>query len=189
MLTPSSTPRVDRFFSLLESCDLLKNVSGPTHPSGHTPDLVLSWSVDKLVLNCHVSDSLSDHYAVHWLANATRPVHPKKTLFLRNLKAIDMEQFASDLLCLPLLNEDTDDIVHLLEWYNTGLTEVLDKHAPLQKRVYTIRPDNPWNNQTIALTRKKVRRLEIRWKTAGLTIDRKILHHALVELKGLISAA
>ena len=119
----------------------------------------------------------------------TRPVHPKKTLSLRNLKAIDMEQFASDLLCLPLLNEDTDCIVHLLEWYNTGLTEVLDKHAPLQKRVFTIRPDNPWNNQTIALTRKKVRRLEIRWKTAGLTIDREILHHALVELRGLISAA
>ena len=50
-----------QFVSLLESCDLLKNVSGPTHHSGHTPDLVLSRSVDKLVLNCHVSDSLSDH--------------------------------------------------------------------------------------------------------------------------------
>lgn len=110
-------------------------------------------------MNFHVSDSLSDHYAVHWLANAKRPVCPKKSLTLRNLKAIDVEQFASDLLCLPLLTEESDDIVRLLELYNTGFTELLDKHAPFQKRVFTIRPDNPRKNQDIALTRKKERRL------------------------------
>jgi hypothetical protein len=124
---------------------------------------------------------------VHWLANAKRPVRPKKSFTLRNLKAIDMEQFASDLLCLPLLTEESDYIVRLLEWYNTGFTEVLDKHAPLQKRVFTIRPDNPWKNQDIALIWKKVRRLERRWRKTGLTINKEILHHALGELRDLIS--
>jgi hypothetical protein len=120
-----------KFLSFLESCDLLQHVSGPTHISGHTLDLVISRSVDSLVLNCDVFDPLSDHYAVHWLANASRPVRPKKTVSLRNLKAIDMDRFATDLLCLPLLTDETDDIARLLDLYNAGLTEVLDKHAPL----------------------------------------------------------
>lgn len=38
---------VQRFVSLLESCDLLQHVSGPTHNSGHTLDLVVSCSADK----------------------------------------------------------------------------------------------------------------------------------------------
>ena len=160
-----------KFLSFLESYDLLQHVSGPTHISGHTLDLVISRSVDRLVFNCDVFDPLSDHYAVHWLANASRPVRPKKTVSLRNLKAIDMDRFATDLLCLPLLTDETDDIAHLLDLYNAGLTEVLDKHATLQKRVFTIRPDNPWNNQEIASTRKEVRRLERRWKATSLTID------------------
>jgi hypothetical protein len=178
-----------KFLSFLESCDLLQHVSGPTHISGHTLDLVISRSVDSLVLNCDVFDPLSDHYAVHWLANASRPVRPKKTVSLRNLKAIDMDRFATDLLCLPLLTDETDDIARLLDLYNAGLTEVLDKHAPLQKRVFTIRPDNPWNNQEIASTRKEVRRLERRWKATSLTIDKEILHHALSKLRSLISSA
>ncbi|EFX76829.1 hypothetical protein DAPPUDRAFT_322065 [Daphnia pulex] len=100
---------------------------------------------------------------------------PNDRFVPRNLKAIDVEQFASDLLSLPLLTEESDDIVRLLEWYNTGFTEVLDKHAPLQKKVFTIRPDNPWKNEDIALTRKKVRRLKRRWRTTGLTINKEIL--------------
>jgi hypothetical protein len=65
----------------------------------------------------------------------------------------------------------------------------MDKHAPLQKRVFTIRPDNPWNNQEISSTRKEVRRLERRWKATSLTIDKDILHHALSKLRSLISSA
>lgn len=141
------------------------------------------------MFNCNVSDSLSDHYAFHWFTNAKRPVRPRKTVSLRNLKAIDMDQFASDLLFLPLLTEEMDDISCLLDWYNDGLTDVLNKHAPLQKRVFTIRPDNPWNNQDISSARKRVRRLERRWKSTGLTVDKEILHHALSELRSLISSA
>jgi hypothetical protein len=38
---------VQTFVSLLESYDLLQQVSGPTHNSGHTLDLVVSCSADK----------------------------------------------------------------------------------------------------------------------------------------------
>jgi hypothetical protein len=145
--------------------------------------------VDKLVLNCHVSDSLSDHYVVHWLANADRFV-PRKLSLSETSKLLTWSSLplisSASLFSLKLLM--SDDIVRLLEWYNTGLTEVLDKQASLQIRVFTIRPDNLWNNQTIASTRKKVKRLERRWKATGLAIDREVLHHALGELRGLISA-
>jgi hypothetical protein len=60
-------------------------------------------------------DILSDHDAVHWLANAKRPDRPKKSVALQNRKAIDLDEFASNLLTLPLLAEETDDISRLIE--------------------------------------------------------------------------
>ncbi len=66
-----------KFLSLVESCDLSQHVGESTHHGGHTLDLVLSRSVDNLVLDCYVSDFLTDHSAVHWFARASRPVRKK----------------------------------------------------------------------------------------------------------------
>ena len=178
-----------KFLSLIESCDLHQHVDESTHHNGHTLDLVLSRTADNLVLDCYVSDVLSDHSAVHWFARASRPARPRKAVTFRNLKSLDLDVFVTDLLNLQLFTAETDDVTTLLEWYNDGLTSVLNKHAPTQKRVFTIRPDNPWNNADIHSMRKLVRRLERKWKLSGLAIDKEILLHALGDLRSLISTA
>ena len=61
----------------------------------------------------------------------------------------------------------------LLHLYNSELSSVLDKHAPLKSRMVTIRPAAPWFSEEIKLERRVRRRLERRWRRT-----RKTLIHA-----------
>jgi hypothetical protein len=57
------------------------------------------------------------------------------------------------------------------------------------KRCFTLRPDNPWDNEEIHAARRKVRRLERRWKLVNLTIDKQIMHGELRNLHEMINLA
>ena len=55
--------------------------------------------------------------------------------------------------------------------YNSELSRILDKHAPLKSRVVTMRPAAPWFSEEIKLERIR-RRLERKWRRSGLPEDR-----------------
>jgi hypothetical protein len=90
------------FLSLVDSFDLRQHVSNASHVGGHTLDLVMSRSTDNSIIDCFVSDFVSDHRAVHWCAKAHRPLRPVKKVVFRKLKSIDFSSFCSDLSALPL---------------------------------------------------------------------------------------
>jgi hypothetical protein len=101
---------------------------------------------------------------------------------------IDAEAFRADLLSLPLINSPADDVDSLLTQYNTGLVCVLERHAPLLKKLVTIRPDNPWETEEIRDARRFARKMERRWRSRGLVIDKECLLSSRDHLKQLISA-
>ena len=125
-----------------------------------------SWTVYNLVLDCHVSDIIYYHSAVHWFARASRLARPRKAVTFRNLKSLDLDLFVTDLINLQLFTVETNDVTTLLEQYNNGLASILHNHAPTQTRLFTIyfRPENPWNNTDIHSMPKQVKRLERKWK-------------------------
>jgi hypothetical protein len=57
------------------------------------------------------------------------------------------------------------------------------------KRCFTVRPDNPCDNEEIHAARRKVRRLERRWKLTNLTIDKQIMHGERRNLHEMINLA
>ena len=56
--------------------------------------------------------------------------------------------------------------------YQSELTEILEKHAPLKSRLVTIRPAGPWYNDEIKHEKRARRRYERRWRTTKLPSDR-----------------
>ena len=61
---------------------------------------------------------------------------------------------------------------------NSGLREVLDKHAPLRLRRITDHPSAPWLTVQIKEAKRQQRRCaERRWRKSGLTVHRQIIHH------------
>ncbi len=69
------------------------------------------------------------------------------------------------------------------------MSSVLDDHAPLIRRFFTVRPDNPWDSEEIHSSRRCVRRFERRWKRTKLTIDKEIMLRGLQELHNMINKA
>ena len=91
-----------------------------------------------------------------------------------------MEHFRQDVALSPLLSEASSDLLTLLHLYNSELSSVLDKHAPLKSRIVTIRPAAPWFSEEIELERRVRRRLERRWRRTRLPEDRLRLLNKIV---------
>ena len=136
-----------RFLDLLDSFGLCQNVCRATHISGHTLDLVISNSnVEHEILNgiSITNPVLSDHYAVCFNLSLTRPKFERRLIASRKIKSIDFDLFTKELQESSLLqNRPSDDLPDLVGLYNSVLRSLLDNHAPLKKRVTTMRPKAP----------------------------------------------
>ena len=62
------------------------------------------------------------------------------------------------------------DLSELCDQYDSVLSMILDKHAPLRKRVITIRPRAPWYSEEIKEQKVIFHRIERRWRCSRLTI-------------------
>ena len=77
---------------------------------------------------------------------------PCKELTFRKFKNIDIAAFSADI--------DWDKIDTLSDCFNTTLTDILDKHAPLKTRTMINRPKVPWFSDDIKKLKRKRHRLE-----------------------------
>ncbi|WAR06156.1 hypothetical protein MAR_021525, partial [Mya arenaria] len=68
----------------------------------------------------------------------------------------------------------------LVERYNTGLQELLDKHAPLQTKVITIRPNTPWYNDSLRAAKRNRRKAERKMRKSNLTFHTEIYKEACI---------
>ncbi|EFX77783.1 hypothetical protein DAPPUDRAFT_105703 [Daphnia pulex] len=104
-------------------------------------------------------------------------------LVLRGRLEQSIRYFGADLTKLPLFTNTADDVNSFLNQYNSGLRDWLDHHAPLYRRTFAIRPDNPWSKPVFAAKRRSIRCLERRWKRTTLVIDGQILRARVQELR------
>ena len=147
------------------------------HKSGHTLDLIITRSDECFASNFLVTDPvLSDHFSVTCTLTLAKPSFERKEISYRKLKSIDMQRFRDDLdkLLVNTVDENSMDISVVAHDYNKLLSDLLDKHAPLKTRFITLRPAAPWYTDDIKLEKQKRRRLERRWRSSGLTVDREL---------------
>ena len=110
---------------------------------------------------------LSDHFVISFDLLLRKLVREKKKIISRNLRAIDMHVFSTDvhnLLGSATQSNSTDP----LGVYNTCLRQLLDRHAPFLTRTVTDRTVAPW--MTLEIKQAKVQRhlAERHWRESGL---------------------
>ena len=91
---------------------------------------------------------------------------------LESYEAVNIELFKQDIGLSPLLSDSSSDLPGLLHLYNSELSSILDKHAPLKSHMVTIRPAAPWFSEEIKLERRIRHRLERKWRRSGVPEDR-----------------
>jgi hypothetical protein len=128
-------PLTRQFNSLLASCNAVQHVNIATHRDNHILDLVITPTLSALdpTSVTILPYSPSDHFPVvfsinHGKANCSPNSSTKS---FRRINSIDIEQFCFDLENSTLIKSPASDLGDLVQQYNTTLSILLDKHAPL----------------------------------------------------------
>ena len=158
-----------KFQDLIYGLNLQQHVQFPTHVHGHTLDLVLTVDDENLLFMKPpmIGHRLSDHDTILIHVNLAKSEPVKKEILYRKLRQIDIGKFRKDLLDLKLVTGKTSNIDVAL--YNSELSGLLDVHAPLRKKVMSVRELRPWYNNNIAQEKKLRRKKERIWRKAKST--------------------
>ena len=100
--------------------------------------------------------------------------HKPYPVSLRKIKSIDSEKFGQDLqetLSNLTLPSDVSDAFSL---FDESISTALDKHAPLQEKIISIRSKMPWYTIDILEAKREKRQAERKWKATNREEDKKL---------------
>ena len=136
-----SDSTASQFLDLLNCFNLdIFNLRSLTHKNNNVLDLIITRSGETSVSNLSVHDpAISDHFAVHCSLAIKKPPNGKLTVMTRKLCNIDSDSLCTDIRSSSLYNPPSLNLSELCDQYDSVLSLILDKHAPLRKRVITNR--------------------------------------------------
>ena len=130
----------------------------------------------------------SPHFVVKFNAFLARPPVARVRVRFRKIPQIDPEEFRSDILSSKL-SEPCNDLNEYVSRYNSALSVVLDKHAPLITRSITPRPNSPWYNENLHSLKRAKHAAERKWRKSGLTVHKQILSEKIKVYKEALDAS
>ena len=153
-----------KLMDMIESLALKQHAEEPMHIFGHTLDLVITRLSDDIVRDSPCVDSyISDHGVVLFKLNTVKPSLSVKTVWYRKYKAINIQDFQSDLAKTDLCTNHPNSLDELVSCYDKTLKATLDKQAPLLTKTVVVRPRVPWFNEEIREAKQERRRAEKKW--------------------------
>ncbi len=177
-----------RFSDILASFGLQQHVSGPTHRSGHTLDLIITRCDDRPLRGVPVVDSyISDHWSLLFKVCIHRPAPVLKQVNFRKIKSVDIDAFKLDLSTSDLITSTPHDLSDLVECYNQCLGQLLEKHAPVITKDVPIKDRCPWYTEQIKTEKRSRRKFERKWLRTKLPIDEEILKNQRNKVNILIN--
>ena len=135
----------------------------------HTLDLILSRPSDNLLFSINAGPPFSDHLSLLCSLRVLQPPFPSKVVRFRSFKDFNLDSFLSDLCFCPVVC-DPSDLEVLIDQYNSTLSSLLDKHAPLMEKTITIRPSAPWMTDELRIEKRVLSKAERTWWYGKLAI-------------------
>ena len=175
------------FLDLLNTFNLTQHIKVPTHKDNNTLDLIITREDELTATNFSVHDPvISDHLALHCNLHVDKPPNIKRRINYRKFRSINTDDFQHDIVNSALYSSPKTVLAELSDQYDSVLSSILDKHAPLQTKTVIQRPAAPWYSEEIATEKTQQRKLERRWRHSGLLTDRQAYVTQCLLLKNLI---
>ena len=150
-------------FNILETFGLIQRIELPTYQNGNLLDYTITRQSSDIASNCMVSNKISDHMALHASLVCQR-LHPeRKYIFARALRRITNDSLEADLAGINL-DIDCDCINVVVAQYDTPLSRLLDKLAPLKKICSVDRPMSDWMTDDIRALKAIRLKNEVIWR-------------------------
>ena len=162
-----------RFLQVLESFDLIQHVPEASHKKGQILDLIITRTHEKLFGLCTVDNPfVSDHLAGNSLLDLAKIPFERKRISYRKIRDIDFSEVCGQLEDTSLVRDAASfSLGELVYEYNTTLKSLLDSHAPLKTKTFTLRPTALWYTEELRSEKKKRRALERRWRSPKRECD------------------
>jgi hypothetical protein len=179
------------FQDLIDSFNLQQHVKVATHSKGHILDLIMTRADENFISETYARDmNISDHFWVHANLLCDKVDTVEKVTKYRKIKHIDVDAFNVDISESVLGKPDEfSDISSAVLAYNQVLSELLDKHAPLQEHSFTVRKNSPWYNSEIGDAKRARRKAERLYRRTNLTVHKEIFYEAQQHVTNLIESA
>ena len=107
----------------------------------------------------------------------------------RKIHSINIDDFIIDLTSSELITNPPSDLPDLLTLYNSTLSSILDKHAPLITKQFTSRKSNPWITPAILALKSARRKMERIYNSTRSLLDKQILNTATNHYNKVIASA
>ena len=189
-----SDGQVNRLRTMLSDHNLTQLVNVPIHKRGR----ILDWVVVRTENSCFCFDSVQDypdlsgHKAVVCTLAVTKPSPSRRLVTSRNIKAICLSDFQSDVRAwVEAASQQCSDLdlASLVDIYNDGLRRVLDRHAPSVTRLVRDCPSAPWITEEIREAGRRRRLAERRWRVTRLRVHREIYAKERAAVKACVQEA
>ena len=140
--------------------------------SCHTLDLLITREHDPVISSTAVADRyLPGHAAVLCLFQSSKPDHEVRLISYRKLKSIDLDSLRRDLAGSELCTKDYTYLCELTSSYNSTLSTLLDKHAPLKIEKVVCRQRIPWFNDSIKCAIRARGKADRKWRASNTQQD------------------
>ena len=90
----------------------------------------------------------------------------------RKINKIDYESFHSDIFSSDLIKKPEKDLSALCQQYDSVLSSILDKHAPVSTKTLPRKPPTPWMTPEIIKAKTLRHNLERTWRRSRTHLDR-----------------
>ena len=173
------SPTVSEFKSVIDSCCLSQHIDFPTHLHGHTLDLLMAPSDFSAISDVKGSDFISDHKIISCVVDFPSLDTPiQKVVTLRQYHKLNIDKFRIDLLTIPFVSSPSDDIDLLHEQYMSGLSGLLDIHAPVKTK-QLIKPAPSWITDEYRTAKCMRRQYERAWRRDKSSVNRSHLRRQI----------
>ena len=155
--------------NILDSFDLKQMVDVPTHESGHTLDILITPTLDNLI----ISSLISDHWFVEFKIKFEKAIRQKKEIAFRLLCRIDDDVLVERLSNMLHKSNVVDDW-NLVSYFNNSMTEIIDQLAPKKEKRLNSQHTNEWYTEESLHLRQEVRKYERKYRKSNLASDKII---------------
>jgi exonuclease III len=161
------------FLSTLESYNLTQHVHFPTHNLGHTLDLLITRSTSNIISSTDWTiPFISDHYAIHSTVSVPFQHRPSRiTKLVRCFRSVDTSAFSNDVLSSDLYSSSPTSLESYLHTFNSVLSSLIDKHAPLKSVSCPSKNKKPFITPDIRAQKTIRSKLESRYRRTHSAAD------------------
>ena len=105
----------------------------------------------------------------------------------RSFKNFDIVLFISDTQSSSLISDLPNKLDDLVALYDSELSGIFNRHVPIKKRTFTIRPVAPWYSEELRSENREKRQFERRWHASRSMRDREAYTRQCKVRKDLLS--